>query len=780
MRRKAFAVYSGLVCVALAAVCGIWTRPGRAADYSKFDWKKRFDELDKNRDDKVTTKEWAQSALFRLIDADGNGEITRDEARKFFEKGSPQPAVPPAATAEESAGNKAADVVPAGKGPRVLPASARSVGRLVPDIEFRDIEDKPHRLSEYKDRAVVVVAMTSTTCPLSQKFLPSLAKLEREYAAARVQFVYVNSIPTEKPAELRELAGREKLAGPYVHDAKEEFARAVGATSTTDVIVLDGARTVLYQGCVDDQYGLGYSLSAPRTAYLSEALDAILLGMTPVYAATTAPGCVMDTDEVATKTGVAETGVTYHERVARIVRQACVECHHDGGVGPFALTTLDDLKAHKGMIRQVVEQGTMPPWFAAPAQESGAGKSGAENAAAVWRNDRSLSSADKRDLLAWLNSDMPEGDPANGPLPYAAPGHWSLGTPDLVVRLPQPIAIPATGTMPYQNVAVETGLTEDKWVSGMEVRPTNRGVVHHVLVFVIPPGSGEAGNRDGDDDERRGFFAAYVPGATATRYPDGFAKFLPKGSRLRFQLHYTPNGSAAEDRTELALTFADHAPRHEVKVTGIVDPMLRIPPGAANHEEGATLRVPADAKLLGLMPHMHVRGKAFRYELVDATGKTETLLDIPRYDFNWQLGYVFAQPKDVPAGSTLKATGWFDNSTGNAANPDPTKTVKWGPQTDDEMLIGYVEYYLPGGEPGAPTASFGKIGGAGLIGQIEKVFREVDENQDLQITRAEFERIGKFAPRLAGNKALMDGLFARLDKDGDGMVTTKELQRLRE
>ncbi len=187
-----------------------------------------------------------------------------------------------------------------------------------------------------------------------------------------MQFVYVNSIPTEKPAELRELAAREQLAGPYVHDAQEEFARAVGASSTTDVIVLDGARTVLYQGCVDDQYGLGYSLAAPRTAYLSEALDAILLGMTPVYSATTAPGCVMDTDEVTTAGAV--SGVTYHERVARIVRHACVECHHDGGVGPFALTTLDDLKAHKGMIRQVVEQGTMPPWFAAPVEKSGSEK----------------------------------------------------------------------------------------------------------------------------------------------------------------------------------------------------------------------------------------------------------------------------------------------------------------------------------------------------------------------------------------------------------------------
>lgn len=764
MPRPTVAGLFGFASLALAVVIGIGLRAGRAADDTQVDWQKRFDELDKNRDDKVTTREWPTSPLFKLIDADGNREITREEARRYFEKGKPQPEAKPAET--RTPPESAEPVVPVGKGPRVLPASARAVGRLVPDLEFRDIDDKPHRLSEFKDQAAVVVAMTSTTCPISQKFLPTLAKLEQQYAASHVRFVFVNSIPSEKPAELRELALREKLAGPYVHDADEAFARVVGATSTTDVIVLDKARTVLYHGCVDDQYGLGYSLAAPRTQHLVEALDAILLGLPPVVAATTAPGCVMDTEPTASQS----TSVTYHERVARIVRQACVECHSDGGVAPFALTSLDDLKAHKGMIRQVVEQGSMPPWFAAPSGKAGP---------SVWRNDRSLSAADKRDLLDWLNSDMPPGDPANGPLPYTAPEKWTLGAPDLVVRLPQPIAIQPTGQMPYQNVAVETGLTEDKWVSGWEVRPSNRAVVHHVLVFVIPPGSREKGDRDGDDDERRGFFAAYVPGATAARYPDGFAKFLPAGSKLRFQLHYTPNGSPTEDQTELALTFADEAPRHEVKVTGIVDPMLRIPAGAAHHEEGATLKVPADARLLGLMPHMHIRGKAFRYELVDPSGQSEVLLDVPRYDFNWQLSYLFAQPRDVAAGSTLKVTGWFDNSTGNAANPDPTKMVKWGPQTDDEMLIGYVEYYLPGGEPGSPTASMGKTAPANLIAQIESLFREVDENQDLQISRAEFQRIEKLAPRLAGQQRLLDTLFGRLDKNGDGLITIRELQQLR-
>jgi len=321
-------------------------------------------------------------------------------------------------------------------------------------------------------------------------------------------------------------------------------------------------------------------------------------------------------------------------------------------------------------------------------------------------------------------------------------------------------------------------------VSGWEVLPTDRAVVHHVLVFVIPPrGQGQEKTiqrGDNADDERRGFFAAYVPGAVGARYEDGFAKRLPAGSRFRFQMHYTPNGKPTTDQTRLAVTFAKEPPRHELLVTGIVDPQLRIPPGASNHEEGASLNVPVDARITALMPHMHVRGKAFRYDLVDASGRVETLLDIPRYDFNWQLGYVFAEPKQIPAGSTLRVTGWFDNSSGNAANPDPSRLVRWGPQTDDEMLIGYVEYYLPGIPADERTAGLAGARISGVVGQIEKVYREIDEDQDLRISREEFSRIKQIAPRLGSNQFLMDQLFSRLDKDADGFITVKELQALRE
>jgi hypothetical protein len=226
--------------------------------------------------------------------------------------------------------------------------------------------------------------------------------------------------------------------------------------------------------------------------------------------------------------------------------------------------------------------------------------------------------------------------------------------------------------------------------------------VHHVLVFVQEPG--KAGFA-GEGDERDGFFAAYVPGNSHALYPDGFAKKLPAGARLRFQIHYTPNGTATQDQMRLGFVFSAGPPEHVIRVAGIANHRLSIPPGANHHPATAVLPVPADVKLLAFTPHMHLRGAAFRYEAILPDGTIRTLLDVPRYDFNWQLSYRYAEPQSLPRGSQIRATGWFDNSTDNPANPDPAKTVRWGQQTFDEMMLGYVEYYVPDEEPAAKTAA---------------------------------------------------------------------------
>jgi hypothetical protein len=262
--------------------------------------------------------------------------------------------------------------------------------------------------------------------------------------------------------------------------------------------------------------------------------------------------------------------------------------------------------------------------------------------------------------------------------------------------LPRAVAVKAEGVMPYQTLRVETSFAEDRWVQAYEVQPTAREVVHHVIVRLHAKGSKAAGPEGEVESERDGFFAAYVPGNTHTIFPAGFAKKLPAGTVVSFQMHYTPNGKATTDRTRIGLIFASEPPRHAVHVAGIANPRLRIPAGAAHHPETAGLTLPADATVLAFLPHMHVRGKAARYEAVLPDGSRRLLLDVPHYDFNWQLPYRYAEPPTLPRGTRIVYTAWYDNSAGNPANPDPTKQVRWGPQTFDEMMLGYVEYYLPG------------------------------------------------------------------------------------
>lgn len=645
----------------------------------------RFKKADKNGDGKVTREELPLPRLFDQLDKNGDGFITLPEARAVLGK----LALPK--TAEKKPGEvkptSEAREQPVRQGPRLLAPGEQGVGRQIPDLEATDIDGKKVRLSDFKKSKALVIAFTSTSCPLCLRYAPSLGRLEKTWKEEGVAFLYVDPIASDIPVDMKKAIQTHGFQGPYVHDQEGKLSQSLGAKTTTEVFVLDAARTLIYRGAVDDQYGLGYSLDAPRQSYLVEALKGTLKGKPLTVAATDAPGCALEFEKAST----VSAAITYHNRISRLVQNHCLECHHQGGVAPFSLEKYEDVVAHKGMIRKVVDRGTMPPWFAAAPSK---------DIPHLWANDRSLAAVDKADLLAWLQNGHPAGDAADAPLPRTFHEGWQIGKPDLIVQIPKPISIKAEGVMAYQNATAVTDLAEDQWVQALEVQPTARAVVHHVLVFVQAPGKRGGvlfpSVGDGADDERGGFFALYVPGTSTLVYPSGFAKKLPKGSSLRFQIHYTPNGTATTDQVRLGMVFAKEPPRHEVKVIGLVNPRLRIPPEADNHPENAGLRLPVDAQILGFLPHMHLRGKAFRYEATLPDGKTQVLLDVPRYDFNWQLHYQLAEPMFLPRGTNLKATGWYDNSKNNPANPDPTRTVRWGPQTFEEMMLGYVEYYLPG------------------------------------------------------------------------------------
>lgn len=598
-----------------------------------------------------------------------------------------------------------------------LPGEA-GVGRLAPDIAFTDLGGKAGKLSDFKGSKLLVVAFTNTTCPICKKYTPTLQRLEQEYAKKGVGFLFVNPTKGDKP-------DAKTFTGRYVHDADGGLTAALGASSTAEVFVLDAARTVQYRGAIDDQYGLGYAIDKPRANYLATALTELLAGKPPVVPATTAPGCELAPDGAKAPA----VALTYHARVERIMQANCVECHRKGGVGPFVLDTYESVVASKGMIRKTVDKATMPPWFAAPPKKG-------EHS--PFANDRTLTDGDKKDLFAWLASDMAKGDPADAPLPRQYTSGWLIGKPDAVFQVPKPIAVKAEGTMPYQNVSVQTDFAEDRWVQALEVQPTAREVVHHILVYALPRGQRGGG-------EAQGFFAAYVPGNNSLTYPEGYAKKLPKGCDLRFQIHYTPNGTATTDQPRIGLIFADKAPRYEVKVTGIANPVFTIPPGADNHKVvGSIPFIPFEAKILALFPHAHVRGKAAKYEL-RADGKTTTLLEVPHYDFNWQLQYRFAEPVPVPRGSGLTYTAWYDNSADNPANPDPKKAVRWGPQTSDEMHLGYLEFVIDTATPAPADAPKAEVkvppGGVEIPDQYKALFKRHDTNGDGKLDQKEVDAL---------------------------------------
>jgi len=526
---------------------------------------------------------------------------------------------------------------------------------------------------------VVVLALTEVGCPIAQKLAPRLERMAGELAG-RVRFVGIDASTQDSLAEIAEESRELGRTFPVLKDARQELARALGARTTTEVFLFDGAGALAYRGAVDDQYALGAARPEPGQSWLASALAAVLAGREPETRATEAPGCLL----TILPAGEAAPPVTYARDVAPILQRRCQGCHRPGQVGPFSLTSFDEAKGRAKMIASVVEHGVMPPWNADAAFDG------------VFMNQRKLTADEKKTLLAWVEQGMPRGNPSDDPKPVTWPEGWSIGTPDVVLEpqhhvegdaaIPaQGFAVPREGVVDYQHFTVKTSWPEDRWIQGLEVRPGAADVVHHVLIAIQ--------EQNGEIDERS-YLAVYVPGDTPSVFPEGYAKRLPAGATLVFQLHYTPNGKERFDRSQLALVFAKEPPLFEVVTDSVVNQRFEIPAGAANHEVRQSRQLDEDVGLVALFPHMHMRGKDFRYVAHYPDGRSEDLL-FAHYDFQWQEGYLLPDPLLLPAGTKLECIGHFDNSAANPNNPDPSQSVRWGDQSWEEMFIGYFDRVVP-------------------------------------------------------------------------------------
>jgi hypothetical protein len=352
------------------------------------------------------------------------------------------------------------------------------------------------------------------------------------------------------------------------------------------------------------------------------------------------------------------------------------------------LSSYDDAVSWADTIREVVAQRRMPPWHADPRFGE-------------FANDRHLSDADRDALLAWIDGGLARGDDRDLPAPRVFPEGWRIGKPDLVVKLPRPYDVPARtprGGIPYQWLSVDPGFTGDRWVVRAEARAGAPAVVHHIVVFIHP--KGELFNPEAAGT----VLCGTAPGDLPLLLPDGFAKKVPAGARLIFQMHYTPNGKAYRDQSEIGLVFAKGPPRHVVVTKPVYNPaflarLAKIPAGAENYAMEAEHVFRQDCHLVALAPHMHLRGKDFLYEAVFPGGKCQTLLSVPRYQFGWQTVYRCARPVAMPKGTRLRCVAHFDNSARNPSNPDPTQDVYWGDQTWQEMMIGWIDYYRDSEKP---------------------------------------------------------------------------------
>lgn len=556
------------------------------------------------------------------------------------------------------------------------PASA-ALGRKVDDFTLGDVRGKQHSLSDLKEHKLVVVAFVGTECPLVKQYAARLVELHAKYKDRGVALLAIDANQQDSLAEMAHFERTFKFEFPLLKDPGNKVADRFQAERTPEVFLLDQGRKVRFHGRIDDQFTYGRQRNAPEENYLADAIDQLLAGKEVTKSSTDLIGCHIG----RVLTSKTDSKVTYSSHIARIFNQRCVECHRPGEIGPFSMTSYDEVVGWAEMIDEVVAEERMPPWHANPAH----GK---------FSNDARLSDEEKNLIHDWVAAGAPQGDPSQLPPPPKFVDGWRIGKPDQIVYMrEQPYKVPARGEVKYQYFVVDPGFTEDKWIQAAECRAGNRAVVHHIIIGVIAPGqrikNAVAGQLNSD------WLTATAPGARPLELPTGMAKFIPAGGKIVFQMHYTPNGTAQEDRSCVGLIFADpKTVKQEVATHKASTHRLEIPPRADNHKVEADYRFRDDSVMLAMFPHMHLRGKAFRYEAIYPNGKQEVLLDVPRYDFNWQHAYRFAEPKPMPAGTRIHCTAWFDNSEENLANPDPSATVRWGDQTWEEMMIGYFDMAL--------------------------------------------------------------------------------------
>jgi len=615
--------------------------------------------------------------------------------------------------------------------PRAIPVAADDF-RLVDHTGYAQ---QLRRLVDVK--AIVIVSQVNGDKD-SRRSAAALEALKQKHAD--VEFLMLNSSASDGRPEIAAEAKAQGWSIPVMDDDVQLAGEQLGVSYAGEAFVLQPKTLkILYHGPVDAK-----GAKKKAKGYLAEALADVSAGKSVAVTDVEGKGAAIAFPERARQ--AEHTAISYAKDVAPILADKCVTCHQTGGIGPFAMTDYSIVKGFAPMIREAIRTDTMPPWHPDPL----VGK---------FKHEQGLSNDQIRTIVHWVEAGAPrgEGDDPLAAMKSTAP-EWPLGKPDLIVEAPA-FTIPAAGEVVYQYPTAANPLTEGRWVKAATIMPGDRRGVHHILAGYIS-GAPKAGPASASQWEAN--YGEYAVGGESFTVPNGLGIYLPPGGAMGFQMHYTPYGKEAVDHSKIGFYFypKGETPEKVMRHSVIADNFIELPPNTDKHEEIAYTKFPKDALLYSVFLHTHYRGLAGKLDLVLPDGTKKTLINLPRYDFNWQRTYDFAEPVKVPAGAKLVATYLYDNSIRNAVNPNPNETVIWGDQSWEEMHYTSIYYQWLDETVANPSDATAQLRNGRLMGML-------DDNLDDKVQLTEIK--GRIAPMLKPR-------FAQIDTNKDGALDTAELQ----
>ncbi|MBI3725876.1 redoxin domain-containing protein [bacterium] len=556
-------------------------------------------------------------------------------------------------------------------------------------LKVMDTKGQVHTIGTPDTKATALVFL-STECPIAQKYVPELNSISRRHSQEGVVLMGVVSDPTLTRAAAAEHVKKYQLEFPLVFDASGELAVRFRPTHTPEAFVVGADGAILYRGRIDDQWrDLGKINLRVSQHDLDDAIAAVVAGKPVATAVTTPVGCAFE----PWSTGALPQKVTWTRDVAPIVNMHCVSCHRPGAIAPFSLTNYEEVAKRVKTVNAVTKTRYMPPWHAEP----GFGH---------FRDERRLSEREIALIAAWKDAGAPEGDRADLPPSCALETGWTLGEPDLVLKMPKAFEVPAKSDDIYRAFVLKADIPEDKFVTAIEFRPGAPTVVHHCITYLDT--SGVARKKEaaaggfgyvafgGPGFTPSGSLGGWAPGATPSFLPDGMARHLPKKADIVCQIHYHPNGKAELDQSSVGIYFAKKAVTHTIHDIPLLNPNVDIPAGDSRYKREIKITLPIEVTVIGIVPHMHLLGREMKVTATTPKGVVHPGIWIKDWDFRWQDQYKYDKPYVLPRGTKIEVEAYYDNSTSNPYNPNsPPKRVTWGEQTTDEMCLCFVEIALP-------------------------------------------------------------------------------------